>query len=246
MRIACSTQRDASWFSAKLGKVGASGVANVMDFLKSGKSSVKRDDYVLELAWQLFTGCTTEHYVSKPMDLGTEYEPEARRAYFLRTGNDVKQTGFVLHPTLDYFGASPDGLLGKDGILEIKVPLPSTHRRYIRDGVVPEQYVYQIQAQMLCCERSWADFVSYCPPSLYEEMTPRTCLFIRRMEADPKLHRQIEEAVTTFMAEVVQLVRKLDANCPELPKEPETADEFAGLGAGLDDKDLDQIWKEPK
>jgi hypothetical protein len=66
------------------------------------------------------------------------------------------------------------------------------------------------------------------------------------MEADPKLHRQIEEAVTTFMAEVVQMVHRLDVNCPELPKVEEAADEFAGLGAGLGDEELDMIFKEPK
>ena len=73
-------------------------------------------------------------------------------------------------------------------------------------------------------------------------MTPRTCLFIRRMEADPKMHRQIEEAVTAFMGEVVQMVHRLDANCPPLPKVEEAADEFAGLG--LDEADLDYIYKE--
>jgi hypothetical protein len=66
------------------------------------------------------------------------------------------------------------------------------------------------------------------------------------MEADRQYHRAMEEAVTTFMGEVAQLVRKLDAACPELPPEPAQADEFAGLGAGLGDEELDQIWKEPR
>jgi putative phage-type endonuclease len=205
-----------------------------MNFLKSGKSSAERDKYMLEVACELITGTQQEHYVSQAMEIGIQYESEARRAYFLRTGVDPKQTGFVLHPTLDYFGASPDGLLGKDGVLELKCPLPSTHWAYIRDGVVPDIYVPQVQAQMLCCERQYADFVSYCPPELYPDVPARFRLFIKRIEASPQLHRAMEDAVTTFMGEVAALVKKLDAACPELPKEAD--DDLGELG--LTDADI--------
>ena len=240
MRTVCTTQKTAEWFDARLGKATASAVHRLM----GKKGPAERQKYMLEVARELINGSSVEHYVSKAMDIGSEFEGDARRAYFLRTGNDPKLTGFVLHPTLDYFGASPDGLIGKDGGVEIKVPLPSTHWKYIADGGVPEDYVPQMQANMLCCERQWWDFVSYCPPDLYPDENSRFRLYIRRLNADPLYHRRMEEAVTTFMGEVAQLVRKLDAACPELPKVEEAADEFAGLGAGLGDEELDQIWKE--
>ena len=244
MRVACTTQRTQEWFDAKLGRIGASGIASAMKMLKSGEPSEERKDYALEIAWQLWTGLTTEHYVSPEMQIGIELEPEARRTYLIRTGRDVKLTGFVLHPTLDWLGCSPDGLLSPEGGVEFKVVKPVTQRRYIRDGVVPKDYVHQVQCCMLCCEQPWWDFASYCPPSMYPEMTQRASLFIVRAYADLAMHRAMESAATTFMGEVAALVHKLDANCPELPRVEEAQDEFAGLG--LDDKDLDQIWKEPK
>ena len=240
MREVCKFQRDHEWFQAKLGKVSASNMKKVL----MGKDTDAHKDYALKVAWELWTGLTPENYVSPEMQIGIDLESEARRKYLIRTGRDVKLTGFVLHPTLDYFGASPDGLLLPEGGVEFKVVKPITQRRYIRDGVVPKDYVPQVQACMLCCEQPWWDFVSYCPPDMYPEMPLKAILFVVRAVADNPYHRVMEDAVTTFMGEVAALVLKLDANCPELPKVEEAQDEFAGLGAGLDDKDLDQIWKE--
>jgi hypothetical protein len=240
MKTVCTTQRTQEWFDAKMGNVSASNMKKVL----MGKDTEAHKDYALEVAWERWTGLTPEHYVSPEMQIGIDLEREARREYLIRTGRDVKLTGFVLHPTLDYFGASPDGLLLPEGGVEFKVVKPVTQRRYIRDGIVPKDYLPQVQACMLCCEQPWWDFVSYCPPDMYPEMPLKASLFIVRAYADVAMHRAMEAAATTFMGEVAALAYKLDANCPELPKVEEAADEFAGLG--LDDKDLDQIWKEPK
>ena len=228
MRVVCKEQHTAEWYQARCGKIGASNIAKAMAYLKrgsgarkAGDSSAERDRFILELATELITRVPAEHYVSKAMDIGTQYEGEARTEYWMSTGQEVDETGFVLHPLIDYLGASPDGLCRDHGI-EIKVPMLHTHMGYLRADVVPEEYIPQMQCGMLCCGMEAWDFVSYCPAEVYPEVPERFRLFIKRLPADPDMHRKMEEAATATMEEATQLVGRLIEQYPERKKREET------------------------
>lgn len=215
MRIVCRQQKTPEWFQARLGKVTASNIDRAQSFLqraskgkKAGDSSADRDKYIRELATELITRVPVEHYVSPAMDIGAQYEDEARTEYWMATGNEVDQTGFVLHPTLDFLGASPDGLCPTHG-LEIKVPLLHTHMAYLEADEVPEEYIPQMQCNMLCCELPAWDFVSWCPPEVYPELPDEFRLFVKRAFADSEMHRQMEAAAIRTMEEVTALVQRL-------------------------------------
>ena len=224
MRVLCSTQDSAEWFTARIGKVTASCIAAATKFVEKG--SVKRGDkrlesgsvrkaYISELAWGVITRVPVEHFVSRAMDLGRQFEGDARRAYCLATEEMVDRTGFVLHPTLDYLGASPDGLVQNGGV-ELKVPQFSNHRLLLETGEIPEAWVLQCYCNMLCCEREWWDFVSFCPPDEqfgYEAVAlPNEFrLFRKRFYRDETLFAQMEEGATSAIEEAAKLVENLRA-----------------------------------
>lgn len=221
MRIICREQRTSEWYTAHVAKVTASNIFRAMSKLKrasgdrkAGEWSADHDNYVRELAWELITRVPAEHYVSRPMDLGTQYESEARIEYWQMTGNEVEQTGFVLHPHFDFLGCSPDGFTDA-AIVELKVPLLSTHERYLIENKIPEDYVLQMQCQMLCCERPSGEFVSYAPSELYPELPEEFRLFRKRLEADPAIHREMEEAATVTMEQAIKLANELRERYPK-------------------------------
>lgn len=225
MRIVCREQHTAEWHAARVGTVTASGIARAMHFVDKG--SIKRGDkrresaadrklYIRDLAWELITRVPTDHYVTKAMEIGTMYEGEARTEYWMATGQEVDQTGFVLHPTLNYLGCSPDGLIPAIKGVEVKVPLLKTHEDYLMADVVPEEYVPQMQCGMLCCELPEWDFVSYAPPEVYPEFPDDLRLFIKTLKADPVMHAQMEEAATSTMEEVIDLVKVILNKYPKL------------------------------
>lgn len=225
MRILCKTQKTPEWFDARVGKVTASCIAAASKKLQRASGEKKKgdwhgdhDNYVVEIAWELVTRIPAEHYVSKAMDIGNQYEREARTEYMLATEHDVDETGFILHPTLDYFGCSPDGLVydGKEwGGLEIKVPLLKTHQGYILAGEVPPEYQPQMQAGMLCCGMPWWDFCSYAPPDIYPDFPPQFRLFRKRLFAAPETWPDMEEAATATMEEAIALAKKIGAYDPK-------------------------------
>lgn len=218
MRIVCEEQGTGAWLGWRAGRCTASRMADAMARLQmKSKNGVKGDwkpehhHYVSELAWEQITRKPADHYVSKPMDIGRQYEGEARIEYWMRYGTEVDQTGFVLHPTLDYLGSSPDGLVGTDGGAEFKVPLFHTHTAYLEADCVPKTYLPQIYTNMLCCERDWWDFVSYCPPDICPELPDEFRMFRKRLKADPVIFAEIEEVATRTMEEVIALVQTLTA-----------------------------------
>jgi putative phage-type endonuclease len=115
----------------------------------------------------------------RAMQWGTETEPQARNAYCFRHDTDVSECGFYDHPKIGMAGASPDGLIGLDGLVEIKCPNSATHIQTLLGGSVPEKYRTQMLWQMACTDRAWCDFVSY-DPRLPESMR----LFVQRVERD--------------------------------------------------------------
>lgn len=195
-------QRTEEWFAARLGKVTASRVADLMAKTKSGPSA-SRANYMADLIVERLTGIRPEGFTSAAMVWGTDTEPQARAAYEFLTDAEVVEEGFVLHPTIPDFGASPDGLIGDVGLLEIKCPNTAAHIETLLTGEVPGKYVTQMQAQMACTGRAWCDFVSFDP-----RMPGDMQLFVRRVARDDAFIAQMEGEVTGFLAEMAQ---KLDA-----------------------------------
>ncbi len=247
MRIVCSTQGTSEWHSARCGNVTASRMADAMAKLSrkskngdAGDWSAAHWKYVSELAWERITGAATDHYVSKPMEIGAQYEGEARVEYWQRFGVEPDQTGFVLHPRLDFLGASPDGLVGKEGGLELKVPLFHTHVGYLEADAIPEEYQAQMYTNMLCCERKWWDFVSYCPPDIAPELPDEFRMFRKRLVADASKFAEIEEAATATMEHVIERVKNLRMMYPEkgAPKSSFAVDlERANIAAEMSEKE---------
>ena len=184
------------WLKIRLGKVTASGVADVLAKTKSGISA-SRGNYLIKLAIQRVTGVVEEGFTNDAMQWGIDNEAQARVAYEVVSGNFVDQIGFVEHPSIKWFGCSPDGLVNSDGLVEIKCPNSATHWSYIKDDGPPTKYYIQMQAQMACTGRSWCDFVSFDP-----RMPERSRLFIKRVMRENDYIAEMEAEVKKFLDEV--------------------------------------------
>lgn len=196
-------QRTPEWFSARLGCVTASRAADVMAKTKTGYSA-SRETYMAQLITERLTNTRADGFSSSAMQWGTDTEPQARMAYELMTGETVEETGFVLHPSIQGFGASPDGLVGSDGLIEIKCPNSSTHIDTLLSEKVPAKYITQMQVQMMCTGREWCDFVSF-DPRLPGDMV----FWSKRVWADPERQQDIETEVRKFLIEVEDKLQKL-------------------------------------
>ena len=194
-------QRSEEWFQARLGKVTASRVADVLAKIKSGESASRRN-YKIQLVSERLTGEKQETYINQAMQDGIDREFYARERYVQQFG-EVEEVGFVRHPTLEA-GASPDGMVGDDGIIEIKCPMGSTHTETLMTQEVPSKYVPQIQFQLLVTGRKWCDFVSYNP------MFPENLqVFVRRVFANKEYQQELEDEVKQFLKEVDDVISKL-------------------------------------
>ena len=197
-------QRTEEWFSARLGKVTASRVADVLAKIKSGESA-SRKNYKMELVVQRLTNKVGESFTNSAMEWGTEQEPFARMAYEAHTGTFVKEEGFVDHPTIENFGCSPDGIVG-EGLIEIKCPNTSNHIETVLENKVPSKYIPQMQCQMACTGAKWCDFVSF-DPRVPEDLQ----LFVVRVERDQEYIDAMEVEVKQFLSEVLDLFNQLKA-----------------------------------
>lgn len=190
------------WHAIRLGKVTASRVADVIAKTKAGYGA-SRANYMADLIAERLTGAAAASYTNAAMQWGTEHEPDARAAYAFRFDADIKEVGFVPHPTIAMTGASPDGLVAANGLVEIKCPNTATHIETLLSGTVLAKYVTQMQWQMACTGREWCDFVSY-DPRLPESMR----LFVRHVPRDAEMIADLEAEVAWFLSE---LDRKVDA-----------------------------------
>lgn len=197
-------QRSEEWFKARAGKVTASRVADIIAKTKSGYSS-SRDNYMAELICQRLTGTVGESYQNAAMAWGTNTEPLARAAYVSAKGISVEEIGFVPHPTIENAGASPDGLIGEEGLIEIKCPLTNTHMNTILEQEVSTKYHVQMQWQMACTGRQWCDFVSFDP-----RMPEHMQLYIHQVERDQKMIDNLEAEVTKFLKDMDDKIAKLN------------------------------------
>lgn len=196
-------QGSAEWIEARLGRVTASRVADVIARTKTGPSA-SRANYLAELVAERLTGARGETFSSAAMQWGTDNEAEARLAYEFRTDASVEQVGFIPHPSIEMSGASPDGLVGADGLVEIKCPNTATHIETLLTGSIPGKYETQMLWQMACTGRAWCDFASF-DPRLPEEMR----LFVKRFARDDARIAEMEEAVREFLFELDTTVRRL-------------------------------------
>ena len=196
-------QRSEAWFQSRLGRVTASRVADVIAKTKSGYSA-SRDNYMAQLICERLTGQQGESFTNAAMTWGTETEPLARSAFEAYADVMVEEVGFVPHPRIRDSGASPDGLVGLVGMLEIKCPNTATHIDTLLTQTVPGKYITQMQWQMACCERQWCEFVSF-DPRLPQDLQ----LFVKRVEFDPEYVSMLEKEVIQFLAELDDKVNKL-------------------------------------
>jgi len=189
-------QRSPEWYAARLGKVTASRVADLMAKMKSGYST-SRTNYMAELICERLTGNPTEGYTNGAMQWGIDTEPRAKAAYTFTLGQPIVDCAFALHGKISDFGASPDGLVGDDGLLEIKCPNSATHIETLLRGGVEGKYFTQMQAQMAVTGRKWCDFVSF-DPRLPAEMQ----IFVKRIERDDASIEIMEDEIRSFLGEL--------------------------------------------
>lgn len=202
-------QRSDEWFAERLGKVTASRVADVVAKTKTGYGA-SRANYMAELVVERLTGQRGAVFSNAAMQWGTEQEPHARAAYEARTGHLVTETGFVPHPTIAMSGASPDGLIDDDGLIEIKCPNTATHIETLLSRTIPAKYVAQMQWQMACTGREWCDFVSYDP-----RMPEHMQLWVDTIAYDPALISELETEVKLFLKELDAQIAALTARYGE-------------------------------
>lgn len=196
-------QQTPEWFKARAGKVTASRIADMLAKTKSGYAA-SRANYCAQLVVERLTGEVAESYSNAAMQWGIDTEPKARDAYSARTGELIEEAGFYVHPRIEQSGASPDGLVTDEGLVEIKCPNTATHIETLLDKVPANKYLYQMQWQMVCTNRAWCDFASYDP-----RMPEHLRLFVIRVPRDDKLIAEVEKEVAAFLGEVAAKVEQL-------------------------------------
>lgn len=198
MKIVDCVQGTPEWYSARLGIPTASCFDKIVD--DEGNPSKTRKRYMFQLAGERVTGKMEETFQSQAMLRGKEMEAEARSFYEVVSGNEVIPVGFCVSEGGAVYGASPDGLVGKEGTIEIKCPTMATHVSYLLDGNLPSDYFQQVQGQLLVTGREWCDFVSY-----YPGMNP----LIIRIVPNAKFQKKLKQELETFCKELEQVVKKI-------------------------------------
>lgn len=196
-------QSDPAWATARLGHVTASRIADMLAKTQKGWGA-SRGNYAAELVVERLTGQQGERFVNAAMQHGIDTEAQARAAYEFRTDLSVGPAAFVKHAKIEWGGASPDGFVEADGLVEFKCPNTATHITTLLGETVPEKYVLQMQWQMSCSGRAWCDFVSF-DPRLPEEMR----MFMRRFERDAETIARIEREAEIFLGEVDDTLKQL-------------------------------------
>lgn len=203
-------QQTSDWLKERVGHCTASRFSDVLSKIKSGEAK-ERSKYRIQLVTERLTGAPTVGFQNAAMLWGTQTEPEARMAYESERGAMVIETGFLKHATIPWCGASPDGLIGEDGMLELKCPESTTHLEWMEAAKVPAKHVPQIQGQMAVTGRRWVDFASYDP-----RFPDGLQLFIVRVPRDDAYIKALEAEVMDFLAGAEEMVQRLmaRASCP--------------------------------
>lgn len=196
-------QGSPEWRMARLGHISGS---NISDVMSKGKG-ITRKNLMMKLLSERITNAPSESWSSPAMEWGVEQEPFARMEYEVSRETFVEKTGFWKHPTIKWLGASPDGLVGKDGLVEIKCPNTTTHLEYLFNDEVPSAYYNQIQCQLWVTDREWCDFISYDPRICKESKR----LFVKRLYRSNDTIKDMEVAVTEFLDELEKLIIRLES-----------------------------------
>jgi hypothetical protein len=243
-RIIHCAQGSAEWFQARCGRATASEIVSVLSFLKRGDKkggeSEKRKGYKAELISEILTGqCDMTGYVSDYMQNGTDLEPFARAAYETRFDREVDQVGFIIHPTIERSGASPDGMIDTNGGLEIKAPAPKTHLLYLNAKTLPEDYEPQVMWNIACAEAEWWDFASFCPKY------PRNIqLFTVRCYRNDARIAELDAAVRQFNEEIDAEIENLRREYGDFVIPAQMAAKTqSDDGTGITDDDIDWAMK---
>jgi putative phage-type endonuclease len=192
------------WKQIRLGKVSASRMSDLLATTKSGSSAATRSKYMAQLVVERMTGVPTEFKITKPMERGTELEPIARAAYEVKTNQMVDQIAWVNHPTIENAGCSPDGLIGEDGLVEIKCKETHNHFESILNDEIDSDHAKQMLWQMACTGRKWCDYVCF------DDRAPEGLqLFVKRLHRDDEKIKTMEAEVVKFLKELDELENKL-------------------------------------
>ena len=193
-------QRTEEWLTARAGKVTASCLDDVM----AAKTTAGYQNYMAKLICERLTGRAEQTPVSAAMQRGTDLESLARDFYVVEMGAMVEEVGFYEHPSILNSGASPDGIIGTDGLIEIKCPNTATHIKTLESKKPALKYMRQMQWQMACTGRKWCDFVSFD-----DRLPEHLSFFCTRIERDDEMIAELEKSVTTFLNELEAKINKL-------------------------------------
>lgn len=198
-------QRSPEWFAQRLGKVTASKVADVMATGRGGAPSASRKNYMAQLVTERLTGLPTElGFTNAAMERGTDLEPVAAAAYAFKHDTEVEEVGFIDHPEIQMFGASPDRTVGTEGLIEIKCPNTATHIGTLTGSPIDKKYHLQMQVQMACTGRQWCDFVSF------DDRLPAPLdMIVIRVDRDDAMIAEIEAEVRLFLDQLDDMERQL-------------------------------------
>lgn len=198
-------QRTPEWIMERLGHATGSRASDIL----AGKDTMARKGYITQIVTERLTGLAQDFYTTSDMQRGIDVEPLAKAAY--QASHELTDdVGFVKHPLIRWFGASPDALVGSDGLVEIKCPRSTTHLDYIQGGKPPAKYVPQMLAQLACTRRKWVDFVSF------DDRFPQHLqLFVVRFSPTEEDIAKFETKVKEFLLEIDNLMEKL---CPSPTK----------------------------
>ena len=197
-------QGSGAWLAARAGCLTASRMADAMSVKKDGKPTADRSKLMIELLAERLTGDAAPHFVNDAMRWGADQEPHAKAAYEAASGNLLDACGFILHPSIEYFGASPDSFLEDDAVVEFKCPTSTTHIGWLLAGVMPDQHKPQVLAQLACTQRTRAVFVSFDP-----RMPANRQLFIKEWTPDPAEIAAVEGAARDFLKELDAMFQQL-------------------------------------
>ena len=198
-----NAQGSPEWFAERCGKITASCIADMLAMTKT-RESASRANYRAQLVAERMTGMPADTYTNAAMQWGIDTEPLARISYELATETMVELAGFVPHPFAERSGASPDGFVGDEGLVEIKCPNTATHIGYLLDGAVPKKYIPQMAWQACCTGRKWVDFVSFDP-----RMEKPDQLFVVRYTPPDEYLADLVKEVIRFDMEIEHLIAKI-------------------------------------
>ena len=197
MEIINCPQGSEIWFKHRIGSIGGSSIASVV----AGGQGKMRKSLLYRLAGEILSGVKYEGYKNADMDRGIEQETDARNVYAMEREIEVQQIGLVKMDEFTHY--SPDGLVGDDGLIEIKCVIPSVHIETIDTEKIDGGYIKQIQWGLIICQRAWCDFISWSPLVKDHE------IWVKRVERDEKTMNELFDGAAKFVDELKSLVLKI-------------------------------------